>query len=59
MSSTPIRNKSGGDRFVPCLGREVAADEVVDCPDDLLDSLVCQPIWEAVQAPKKSAAAAK
>lgn len=55
MSSTPIRNKSGGDRFVPSLGREVAADEVVDCPEELLDALVCQSIWEVARTAKKTA----
>jgi hypothetical protein len=56
MSETiSIRNKSGGDRYVPSLGREVAADEVFEVPADLAEPLVCQSIWEAVRAPKKAA----
>jgi hypothetical protein len=56
MSETvSIRNKSGADRYVPSLGRDVAADEVVEVPADLAPALVCQSIWEAVRAPKKAA----
>lgn len=54
MSETvSIRNKSGADLYVPSLGREVAADEVVpDVPAEIAEPLVCQSIWEAVKAPK-------
>jgi hypothetical protein len=53
MSETvSIRNKSGADLYVPSLGREVAADEVVEVLAELAEPLVCQSIWEAVKAKK-------
>jgi hypothetical protein len=58
-----IRNVSGEDLIVPVLGsRTVADDAVVEVPDALFDSFVCQPaLWAAVTEPAAvpSAVAAK
>jgi hypothetical protein len=58
-----IRNVSGEDLIVPVLDRIVADDAVVEVPDALFDSFVCQPaLWAAVTDPAaatSSTAAAK
>jgi len=48
-----VRNVSGEARFVPWLGREVAAEQVVDVPDEDHDAYTVQVgVWQSVQAPK-------
>lgn len=47
-----IRNVSKSDRFVPELGRVIAADEVVDVPNARANGYLCQPrTWAAESTP--------
>lgn len=49
-----IQNISGETRDVPALNKIVAADEIVDVPDELAPNFVSQTAnWEAVKAPAK------
>lgn len=53
-----VRNISGEPLNVPLLGREVAAGEVIDAPDEVNGQPVGWPehIWEPVKAPAKKEA---
>lgn len=49
-----IRNVSPlGDLTIPALGRDVAAGEVVDAPDEIAVDLIAQGIFEAVKSTGK------
>lgn len=49
-----IRNVSPlGDLTIPALGRDVAAGEVVDAPDEIAVDLITQGIFEAVKSTGK------
>lgn len=49
-----VRNVSGEDRVVPELGwRTVAADEVVEVPEDRVDGYASQPTTWVVETSKR------
>lgn len=61
-----IQNVSGVDLFVPVLGREVKADDVVEVDDALYESFVPEAEhrspdhpWSGIEAPAKAKKAAK